>query len=76
VAKGKKPAPASRAPKPRTAGAAAASSVFRPDARAAQIFRSKHGTAFNPNSSLDRVKMEELRRRLLSRNQIVRLRTE
>jgi hypothetical protein len=40
------------------------------------LFRSVHGTAFDPGSSVDRQKMDELKRRLLNRNRSVQLRTE
>lgn len=46
------------------------------DPHADALFRSAHGTAFDPGSSVDRQKMDELRRRLLSRNRSVQLRTE
>ena len=46
------------------------------DARAAALFRTAHGTQFDPGSSVDRSKMNELRRQLLNRNQRVSLRTQ
>ena len=41
---------------------------------AAGLFRSAHGTAFDPTSSIDRAKMDDLRRRLLNRTQRLSLR--
>lgn len=46
------------------------------DSRAAALFRSSHGTQFDPGSSTDRSKMNELRRQLLNRSQRVSLRTQ
>ncbi|MGB8169804.1 MAG: hypothetical protein WCF18_20045 [Chthoniobacteraceae bacterium] len=46
------------------------------DSRAAVLFRTTHGTAFDPGSSVDRAKMNELRRTLLNRSQRISLRTQ
>lgn len=46
------------------------------DSKAEAIFRSTHGTQFDPGSSTDRSKMNELRRQLLNRGQRVSLRTQ
>jgi hypothetical protein len=46
------------------------------DDKSSAVFRRVHGTAFDPGSRIDREKMDALRRQLLSRNQIVQLRTE
>jgi len=40
------------------------------------MFRTRHGSDFDPSSSIDRQKMNDLRRQLLNRNQKVRLRPE
>jgi len=72
VTKTKKTAPGPR----RSTAPLTATTTSGSAAQAAQAFRSTHGTTFDPLSSVDREKMNELRRRLLSRNQIVRLRTE
>jgi hypothetical protein len=55
---------------PATTGSAGA------DTRAAELFRTTHGTQFDPGSSIDRAKMNGLRRQLLSRSQRVSLRTQ
>jgi hypothetical protein len=47
-----------------------------PDFRAAALFRSEHGTQFDPSSSVDRTKMNELRRQLLNRTPRISLRTQ
>jgi hypothetical protein len=44
------------------------------DSRAAALFRTTHGTQFDPGSSVDRAKMAELRRQLLNRTPRVSLR--
>jgi hypothetical protein len=68
----KKPAPrANSGPLPARTAAAKAGA---PDARIASLFRTTHGTTFNPASSLDRTKMDDLRRRLLNRGQRLSLR--
>ncbi len=46
------------------------------DARAGSLFRTTHGTEFDPGSSVDRNKMAELRRTLLNRSQRISLRTQ
>ena len=46
------------------------------DAPADGLFRSTHGTTFDPTSSVDRAKMNALRHQLLNRNQRVSLRSE
>jgi hypothetical protein len=43
------------------------------DSRADAAFRAKHGTDFDPTSSIDRAKMNALRRQLLNRSQSPRL---
>jgi hypothetical protein len=74
---------ASSTTQPRTRRSAApaereplSASVATADSRATALFRTAHGTAFDPGSSIDRQKMNELRRQLLSRGQKVRLRPE
>ncbi len=46
------------------------------DSRADSLFRSTHGTAYDPTSSVDRAKMNTLRRQWLNRTQRVSLRSE
>lgn len=46
------------------------------DEQAQDLFRRTHGTSFDPGSRVDREKLDALRRQLLSRRQIVQLRTE
>ena len=46
------------------------------DSRAGSLFRTTHGTEFDPGSSVDRNKMAELRRTLLNRSQRISLRTQ
>ncbi len=75
IGKPKKTAP-SRSRKLRVADPISAPTLLGSQTQAVEFFRSKHGTAFDPNSSTDRQKMNELRRRLLTRNQVVGLRTE
>lgn len=53
--------------------AASLSGASAADARAAEVFRSTHGTPFDPGSSVDRQKMQALKRQLLSRNRSAKL---
>lgn len=46
------------------------------DSRAVSLFRTAHGTQFDPGSSIDRAKMNELRRQLLNRGQRISLRNQ
>lgn len=46
------------------------------DSRAVALFRTTHGSTFDPGSSVDRAKMNELRRSLLNRGQRISLRTQ
>ena len=46
------------------------------DSRAVALFRNTHGTDYDPGSSTDRAKMNELRRTLLNRGQRLSLRNQ
>jgi hypothetical protein len=65
-----------RSAAPRHAVARTSGSASAEDSRNQALFRSTHGTAFDPGSSVDRAKMAALRRQLLSRNHHVGLRSE
>lgn len=73
-----KPRPAKPAPEPQADAdpLTATTLTGHPTDSAEATFRSMHGTAYNPGSSVDQKKMDELKRYLLTRNKSVQLRTE